>query len=443
MSRIALIGKNSVEYIRNLLNIWNSGNCAVLIDYRIPLETAVKMMREAKATTCYIENDIYNIHDEFEIEFVFYDRNSDQAEFLPDDIYNSFKGIYSGDEAVIIYSSGTTGNSKGIILSHYAINTNADAIIDYMKPKHGDCIYIVKTLSHSSTLTGELLVALKSRMNLVVTPVIPHPRQIIKNTTEFNVTILCLNPTLLSMLADEYMTAQTDLSTLQKIYVSGSVLTDKVFEKAHKAFENKTVYNVYGLSEAGPRVSAQTEYCCKSNSVGRPLPNIEVVIVDESGKKLLRGEKGIVYVKTPSIFSGYVTGEEKHRSFYYGWLNTGDIGFEDDFGEIHIVGRIDDVIEYNSHKVYPSDVEKMILENPLITDCVVSKCIVNNVEMIGCLYVSDNNCAVDIVRRLKGRLAQYEIPKKFLKTESIPRNIRGKINRKLIAGILSDIDSEG
>ena len=443
MSRVALIGKNSVEFIRNLLNIWNSGNCAVLIDWRIPFETAFRMMREAEVATCYVEKNIYEVNNGSGIEFIVYERKSDHAELLPSGIYDSFNENYSKNEAVVIYSSGTTGNSKGIILSHYALNTNADAIIDYMKPKRGDCIYIIKSLTHSSTLTGELLVALKSRMNLVVTPTVPHPRQIIKNTNKFNVTVLCLNPILLSMLADEYWVATSELPTLQTIYVSGSVLSDRVYEKAHKAFENKAVYNVYGLSEAGPRVSAQTEYCCKSNSVGRPLSNVEVVIVDESGKKLLCGEKGIVHVKTPSIFSGYVTGEEKHRSFYYGWLNTGDIGFEDDFGEIHIVGRIDDVIVHNSYKVYPSDVEKIILEDPLITDCAVSKCIVNNVEMIGCLYVSDNSCAVDIVRRLKGRLAQHEIPKKFLKTELIPRNSRGKINRKLIADILSDSDSEG
>ena len=91
---------------------------------------------------------------------------------LPKYISCKFQENYSKNEAIIIYSSGTTGKVKGIILSHFDINTNADAIIDYMKPTTAHCIYIAKTLSHSSTLTGELLVALKTKMNIVIAPTI-------------------------------------------------------------------------------------------------------------------------------------------------------------------------------------------------------------------------------------------------------------------------------
>lgn len=159
--------------------------------------------------------------------------------------------------------------------------------------------------------------------------------------------------------------------------------------------------------------------------------------MDESGVPVPNEIRGIIHVRTPSLFSGYIVGKEKHASLYHGWLNTGDIGFVDKFGEVHVAGRIDDVIICDAHKVYPNDVEKFIMEDSLILDCAVSKCIVNDVEVIGCLYVSDKDCPIDIVHRLKNTLMQHEIPKKYLRVERIPHNSRGKVNRKEVADILS------
>ena len=207
MGRVALIGENSIGYVNALVDIWNNGDCAVLLDWRIPFSTTIEMMIEADVHTCFIEKGLFNkIENEFSnsIDFVTYEKQNSSAELLPNCIYEKFHENYGRNEAVVIYSSGTTGKSKGIILSHFAINTNADAIIDYMKPNTEDCIYIAKTLSHSSTLTGELLVALKTRAKAVIAPTIVPPRYVLNNINKFGVTIVCLNPTLLSMLADEY-----------------------------------------------------------------------------------------------------------------------------------------------------------------------------------------------------------------------------------------------
>lgn len=444
MSRIALIGENSIAYINALLDIWNNGNCAVLIDWRIPLITATEMMKEAGVSECYIQKSILEKSSEIrstDIKYITFNHDS-ATEFIPENIRNKFTVNYSKDDAVIIYSSGTTGKSKGIILSHYAINKNADAIIDYMQPQKTDCMYIVKSLSHSSTLTGELLVALKSEMKLLVSPIIVPPRYIFNNICNHQVSIICVNPTLLNMYANEYQQRKYDISSLKKIYVSGSILTDRTYTLAHEVFKDIAIYNIYGLSEAGPRVTAQQASCCKGNSVGKPIKFVELVIVDENGKVVKNGERGIIHINTLCKFSGYVFGKEKNKSLYKGWLNTGDIGFFDNNEELHIIDRLDDVIIIDSHKIYPSEVERKIIDNTPIQECVVVKEEINNTEFIACLYSGDCYSEKMIKEKLKKFLLPYEIPRRFVYCNAIPRTNNGKISKTQIKNIIKNIIME-
>ena len=439
MNRIALIGENSVEYIRNLLDIWNDGDSAVLIDWRIPISSAIEMMNEAGVTECHIENSIYEKYGSFKTEniiFKIFQRTSNIPLLLPKTIHNKFQTNYSKDEAVILYSSGTTGKSKGIILSHYAINTNADAIMDYMNLTDNDCLYIVKSLCHSSTLTGELLIALKFNIPIIIAPTIVPPRKIFDTIQKFNVTTLCINPTILQMLTEEQSKKKYALNTLHTIYVSGSILNDYIRNFADKVFENINIYNVYGLSEAGPRVTAQRKDCNRSNSVGKPILNVEIAIIDDFGNPLATNEYGVVYVKTKSEYSGYIKGEEKFDRKYKNWLNTGDIGFLDENGELHIVDRKDDVIIIDSHKIYPSEIEQKICAFPSVSKCVVIKAELNKKSSIVCIYSGSYISEFELKKYFKKTLATYEIPKRFINVSEIPLTNNGKISKQYIKSLI-------
>ena len=441
MSRVALIGKNSVEYVKLLIDIWNQGDSAVLIDWHTPLTVAFEMMMEAGVEKAYIQ-DVFlttiSAKTTYEIETITFKANGELTEVFPDYIYSKYQNNYSRNEAVIIYSSGTTGKSKGIILSHFAISTNADAIIDYMAPMETDCIYIVRSLTHSSTLTGELLVALKTRMKVVLTSDAVPPRYIFRTVQQYSVTLLCLNPYLLSLLCDELGREVYCISSLRFIFVSGAILSDIVYKKAHNVF-SIPIYNGYGLSETAPRLTVQRSDCCISNSVGKPIKGVEIIVVDDDGTPVSIGQRGTIHVKTPCLFSGYVSGAEKHHSLYLNWFNTGDVGFIDEYGELHIVDRIDDLIICDAHKVYPSDIENKIKSIRGIDDCVVCKCVCNDTEILGCLYVADCVKTIEIVRFLKKLLVPSEIPKRYVKVNNIPHNSRGKIDRLKASHLLSDI----
>ena len=439
MSRIALIGDNSIEYIEKLITIWNNGDCAVLIDSKIPPATALEMMAEANVRNCYIERkylDSIGNNNFGSICFVPFETSNNKTRILYPEIYDQYVNNYSSNEAVVIYSSGTTGKSKGIILSHYAISTNADDIISYMQPNETDCIYITRALTHSSTITGELLVALKTRTPVLISPVVVPPRYVLINICKFKVSIVGTNPLLLSMYSIEYQKHTYDISSLKKIYVSGSILDDRTYELVHNIFPSQEIYNVYGLSELGPRVTAQRKDCCKSNSVGRPIGNIQIAIVNEHGQCVITGEKGIIHVKTPCQFSGYISGEIKFKSLYSNWYNTGDIGFWDGDNELHIVGRIDDMIILNTHKIYLSDVAAKIKDIANFSECYLTVINIHRENCLCCLYVAETAIQHEILVKLGSVIPAYEMPKHFVRVESMPKTRTHKVSSKLAKKIL-------
>ena len=328
---------------------------------------------------------------------------------LPKSVRDMFKPRYDDSEAVIVYSSGTTGKHKGISLSHRAINNNADSVIDYMKPSESDCLYLNKKLTHCSSLVGEFLVSLKTGANILLAPVVIPPRVAFKYITEFKVTVLCCNPYLLDLYADEAERTGHFPESVTKIYTSGDIVSEKAIEKARKLF-NRPVYNAYGQTECGPRISVQTEEYCHGNSAGKPIKNVDVKI-DKSGE---------VLVKTNALFSGYTAGMKEIPEE---WHRTGDLGYIDSNGELFIIGRTDNMIVTGSHNVYPETVEQTITDNTDIADCLVYKDAVN----LACDYVSPgviNPAAV--IRTLKQLLLPYEIPRTYKRVKSISRNQNGK-----------------
>ncbi|MDD2492317.1 MAG: class I adenylate-forming enzyme family protein [Bacilli bacterium] len=432
-SRIAIIAKNSIKYIELIIDEWNKGNCIVLLDYNIPYSTIQTMLDEANVNICYVENGLFINKNNFKkIKYIYFDVQSKNVELVNSYIYDKYKKNYSKQEALIIYSSGTTGTSKGIILTHYAITTNADSIQNYMKLSKKDIMYIMKPLFHSSTIVGELLVCLKNKVKIAIGGNILIPRKIIENINKFKSTVICVNPYLLGEIIN-YNNEKRELNvTLKTIYISGSILPDKIRLMAKSVLKNINLCNMYGLTEAGPRVSAQTIKNNINNSVGKAIKKVKISVVDESGKKCKKNTKGVIYVKTKSVFQSYVKGNVKHMSLYKNWLNTGDIGYFDNKKNLYIIGRIDDVIIYNSHKIYPLDLEKCILNNLHIEECYVTSYLINENILIVCFYKSmcDDDLSYEIKKCLSAIFLPYEIPKFYIKVKEIIRNSNKKINKK-------------
>lgn len=442
MERVALIGENSIEYIDALIEIWNNEDSAVLLDWRLPLEKSFELMKQAGVKRCiiegrYIDKNIIKKYNDIEIHE--YNSTYNDARLLPDTVYRKYMNNMSKNEAVVLYSSGTTGMMKGVILTHYALSCNADAIIEYMDLQRSDCIYIVKSLTHSSSLTGELLVGLRAHINILISKTIIPPRYILSKIADYSVTILCLNPMLLDMFVSETERKNYDIKTLKKVYCSGGILNDHLYQKANECLKGVELYNVYGLTEAGPRVTAQRKNSKRNNSVGIPIKGVDIKIVSDDGYEVKNGEAGLVYVSTPSIYSGYISGDSKSNLKHGGWINTKDLGYLDCFGELHIIGRSDDMVVIQAHNIYAPDVERILLKCVGVKECCVTKCYSQGKEILGCMYVGDEIDNLGVYSTLKKQLAPYEIPQIYKKVNEIPRNYRGKINREEIGTILTNL----
>lgn len=427
LKRIAIMGENSIELIEKIIEIWNDGDSVVLIDSKLPVNVICDLLIEANVAICYVEKDLYqSLSDMIPSSIVFYgfERKNVFFEQLPIRIYDNYKNNYSNNEAVIIYSSGTTGKSKGVILSHYSISTNADAIIQYMNISSNDIFGIVKKICYSSTLVGELLVCLKTQTKAIVF-YNPFPRNVLEQIEKYEITRIFLNPYLLKLYSKTNVVLNKTLDSLKFIYTSGSVLREDVLKNAELSFKNAKILNLYGLSEAGPRVTAQTTEHCNGTSVGLPIDNVQVSIFSESGDVMDTNKLGIIGIKTCSMFNGYVNNGDDIPSINNEWYNTRDTGYIDENMELHIVGRIDDMITIKGRNVFANDLEFKIMKTfpNEIDDCAVF-CVEDELY---CAYVSNRNVPKSIKKDLSKVLSKNEIPKYFLRLNHLPRNNNGKV----------------
>lgn len=437
MKRIGLIGENSVEYIAHLLEIWNQGATAVLVDWRIPFASRCALLRLAGVERCYLERAFFPSDADqcpSDITFLHYDA-SRTAQKLPPELLAQYQPNQSEEDAVVLFSSGTTGKAKGIRLSHRAITNNANAIQGYADLHREDVVYVVRPLSHASALVGELLLGLICGCSVVAAPTILPARKALDICGEFGVTFLTLNPTLLRLWVEELRYSGRQLPQVRLIYCSGSVAPIELLDAARQAFGKQTdIFNSYGLSEAGPRVTAQTAQAHAPGSLGTAIPGVEIVIVNADGSLQPPNQPGEIHVKTPSCFSGYINGKIRLPSRYQGWLNTGDIGKINETGELFFLGRSDDMIVRGAHNLYPAEIEKVIYHVDGISECVVVGFseVDGDEETVFCAYSGEKPLSERWLRKCCGKsLAGYEIPDHFLFMPELPKTANGKISRLL------------
>ena len=267
------------------------------------------------------------------------------------------KKVYSKNiliNKVVLFSSGSTGRPKGIVLSKSALWGNASAIAKYMELTTEDKILIVKSLYHSSTISGELLLGIINGITVRIYTDSFFSRKIIETINRESISVMGGTPSIFLSMIDK-----VNRCKLSKIMISGSFTSPKVLDSTSEHFMCQ-VYHVYGLTEAGPRVTYLPPQFIKSKSasIGIPIDN-----VNEADEIVPDGETGELLVKSDYLMDCYLDDPilSKKKLTSKG-LYTGDMGYKDQDGYLYLCGRKDDMICRSGENIWPSIIDNTILK---------------------------------------------------------------------------------
>ena len=320
-------------------------------------------------------------------------------------------------------TSGTTGKPKGAMITEENLVTNLNDISEYFKLSPEDHILIARPLYHCAVLTGEFLISLLKGVKITFFPEEFSPIQVLKNAKANKITVMCGTPTILYHLSLMNLKLNEPLK-LGSIVVSGECMTETVAQKLRQAFQNADIYNVYGLTEASPRVAylPPEDFDAHPLSVGFPPSSVKTVICDHQ-----------LLVSGKSVMKGYYNDSiATNQAKKYGWLHTGDIAQKDKAGRLYIKGRKDHMIIRAGMNIYPQEIENALMENEEIQDVLVygvkSAMISEKIH----LQVVTSLCAEEIFDLCRQKLPSYELPDAIEIVDEIPKNASGKVIRPRI-----------
>ena len=346
------------------------------------------------------------------------------------------------DLAAILYTSGTTGRSKGAMLSHDNLLSNARVLKDYWGWQPGDVLIHALPIFHVHGLFVALHGALLNGSRMIWFGKF-DPKAVIARLPD--ATVFMGVPTLYVRMLGEAALAR-DACRHMRLFISGSApLLIETFND-WKARTGHTILERYGMSEtimltsnpyrADARFGGQDER--RGGTVGFALPGVQVRVQDDAGQPLPVGEIGGIQVKGPNVFVGYWRMPEKTAEEFTddGFFKTGDVGKIDARGYVTIVGRSKDLIISGGYNVYPAEIEGYINEMPGVAESALVGVPHPDFGEVGvAVVIAKPGARLDadaIVATLKSQLANFKIPKKCFVVAELPRNTMGKVQKNLL-----------
>ncbi len=339
------------------------------------------------------------------------------------------------DLAALLYTSGTTGRSKGAMLTHRNLRANADVLHAAWGFRAGDVLLHALPIFH----THGLFVAIHCVL-LNGTPMIFLPRFDADKVMALlpRATVFMGVPTHYTRLL-AHLRLAPDVCRNVRLFVSGSApLLTETFD-AFRARTGHTILERYGMTETGMNTSNPLTGERIAGTVGFPLSGVAVRVADDQGKVLPVNAIGVVEVRGPNVFKGYWRLPEKTAEEFRpdGFFITGDLGKIDERGYVHIVGRAKDLVISGGFNVYPKEIESAIDEvDGVIESAVIGLPHSDFGEAVTAVVKRAPGCAdvteQSIIARLKERLANFKVPKRVFFVDELPRNSMGKVQKNVL-----------
>lgn len=343
--------------------------------------------------------------------------------------------IDENDEAALLYTAGTTGSPKGVMLTHKNLLSNARAAAEtasILKLKEGRVALGILPFSHAFGFTMMNVTLILGDKNVLLPQF--EPKAVLEAIDKYKVTHSAMVPAMFHAIyhhpdADKYDTSSFIAAT------SGSAPLPQQLAKDFQRKFSCIILEGYGLSEAAPIVTATNPLKrIKPGSVGTPLPGIEIAVIDENGNRLPPNEVGELIVSGPNVLKGYYgRPEETNEVLQDGWLHTGDMARIDEEGYLYIVDRMKDMIIRGGFNIYPRDLEELLMTHPDVAEAgvvgVPSPSMGEEVVAYVVTHKGSTVTAEDLIEFCQEKVAKYRTPR-FLKIIGyMPRNLIGKIDK--------------
>ncbi len=358
-----------------------------------------------------------------------------------------FETVYrtADDLAAFLYTSGTTGRSKGAMLSQGNLLSNAEVLVEYWRFSDSDVLLHALPIFHTHGLFVATNVMLLAGGAMIFLPKFDTDTVIARlpeATTMMGV------PTFYTRLLDDAR-FDRDLTAHMRLFVSGSA---PLLAETHRQFEARTGHRIlerYGMTETNMNTSNPYDGDRRAGTVGFPLPGVEVKVTDpETGAELPQGEVGALEVRGPNVFQGYWQMPEKTAAELRedGFFITGDLGLIDAQGYVQIVGRGKDLIISGGYNIYPKEVELALDDQPgVLESAVIGAPHPDFGESVVAVLVPEAGAQIDtsaIADSLRDTLARFKQPKKLVIVNTLPRNSMGKVQKNILRDTYAGVFSE-
>jgi len=452
--KIGILLKNCPEYVISYFSILKSGNIVIPLNHLLAEEEIEYIFENAEVSSIITSTEflpkIVSIQKRIKTltNIILVDKKISGTIFFDElllDKQDNFKiEIDTEDIAAILYTSGTTGYSKGVMLTHKNILSDVIFSLKALPVTEKDRFLCILPMFHSFTTTVCIVLPLYIGASIFVVEGTKHIKKLISDVIKYRVSIFVGVPSIYKILSEINPPKFLKIPFIRKIMpirfcISGAAkLPVEVIENFQKKFHIPLLEG-YGLTETSPAVSINPLGKQKIGSVGIPLPGVEVKIVDEKGEEVEVNKEGEIIVKGDIVMKGYYKlKEETEKTIVNGWIYTGDIGKIDEEGYLWILDRKKDMINVRGLNVYPSEIERVLLQHPKISEaCVIG---------VGDYFKGEVPKAFIVVKKgeqlkekevldfLKTKIASYKIPKYIEFIDFLPKSSTGKILKRQLQG---------